>query len=69
MPSFMSISGRAQELFRKKTRGGGGDTPPRRLRVNAFGILAFISRFQQHNQSRHRNKNLSTSRSSVKTDR
>ena len=28
---------------------------------NAFGILAFITRSQQHNQSHHRNKNLSTS--------
>ena len=36
MPSFMSISARVQELFRKN-RGGGviSPPPPRRLRVKA----------------------------------
>ena len=33
MPSFMSISARVQELFRKNRGGGGRKTPPRRLRV------------------------------------
>ena len=41
MPSFMSISARVQELFRKNRGGGGGGryAPPRRLRVKEYRIL------------------------------
>ena len=54
-------------IHRKSNYGNVIDCNIEKITPNAFGILAFIKKSQQHIQSHHRNKNLSTSRSNVKT--
>ena len=53
MPSFMSISARVQELFRKK-RGGGKRPPPQAVKgkdvqfKNKKSVSAFLSRHEAY---------------------